>query len=348
MPFDPNHPDPEQLAAWQAGDLAGPHGAQVEAHVAGCADCAGLVAMAERGRSALAGLAEVEPPAGLHQRLAAAVKRELAVGDGIRGHHGLADGDGLEERRLVAAAAEADGLGESAPVAEPIPLAARRRRRARPRDRRLVALLSTAAAVILLVAGLVPLLLHGGGQPAATAGRGTTAAPNALAGGGAAGSLPVFSAPDGYSGSALQSALAGDPQARSAYQRAAGGSATSAGPKSVGPQFSGGAAGEKSTTSGGSAADSASGRSASGSAAAPAAGPAGLQQGTCVATARNQARDQGLRPAFFVDTVYRGRPASVLVTVRPGASDQADLWAFPRGNCSSPPFAHDPVKVTPP
>jgi hypothetical protein len=347
VPFDPTHPDPEQLAAWQAGDLAGPHGAQVEAHVAGCAACAGLVAMAERGRSALAGLAEVEPPAGLHQRLAAAVKRELEVGDWIRGHHGLADGDGLEERRPAAAAAEADGLGKSAPVAEPIPLATRHRR-SRPRDRRLVALLSTAAAVILLVAGLVPLLRHGGGQTAVTADRGTTAAPNALAGGGAAGSLPVFSAPGGYSGSALQSALVGDPQARSAYQRAAGGSATSAGPKSVGPQFSGSGAGEKSTTSGGSAADSATGRSASGSAAAPAAGPAGLQQGICVATARNQARDQGLRPAFFVDTVYRGRPASVLVTVRPGASDQADLWAFPRGNCSSPPFAHDPVKVTPP
>jgi Putative zinc-finger len=337
VPFDPTHPDPDQLAAWQAGDLTGPDGAQVEAHVAGCAECAGLVAMAARGRSALTGLAEVEPPAGLHQRLAAAVERELEVGDGVRARHGLADGNGREERRLAAAAADADGLGESAPVATPIPLA--RRRRPRPRDRRMVAVLSTAAAVILLVAGLVPLLRHGGGQTTATADGGATAAPSALASG-PVGSLPVFSAPDGYSGTALQSALASDPQARSAYQRAAGARLESRDLRSDSRQIGGGGAAAKSTTSGGSSGDTAAGP--------PANPPAGLQQSVCVATARDQAGDQGLRPAFFVDTVYRGRPASVLVTVRPDASDQADLWAFPRGNCSSPPFAHDPVKVTPP
>jgi hypothetical protein len=386
VPFDPTHPDPEQLAALQAGELAGADGAQVAAHVAGCAECARVLAMAERGRSALTGLPQLEPPAGLHQRLAAAVERELEAGDGIRAHQGLADGNGLQERQLAAAAAGADGLGEaapvadadglgkaapvaetdgaresatlaqrresapvgepgeSAPVAEPVPLAGRRRRRSRPRERRMVALLSAAAAVILLVAGLVPLLRQTGGNNAATAGGGATAPPNALAGGGP-GSLPVFSAPDGYSGTALESALASDPKARAAYQRAASARAESGRPEAVSPQLSGGGGQAKSPTSGGSAGDSAA---ATGTSRPVAPGPAGLQQGVCVANARNQARNQGLRPAFFVDTVYQGRPATMLVTVRPGAAGQADLWAFPRGNCSSPPFAHEPVKVTPP
>jgi hypothetical protein len=388
VPFDPTHPDPEQLAAWQAGELAGPDGVQVEAHVAGCAQCTRLVAMADRGRAALAALPEVEAPASLHHRLAAALERELEVADGV--HQPLATENGVEERRLTAVA-DGNGQGEPtragepgpagvgepgstgeatrpgglAPVgrqvpagepvhagttgwagehaagARPVPLAGRRRRDARPRDRRLVALLSAAAAVILLVAGLVPLLRHTGGQTAVTADRGpTTAAPNALAGGGAAGSLPVFSAPDGYSGSALQSALTSDPQARAAYRAASSGRPSTAGPESVNPQLSGGSGGEKSGSS-----NTAAG-GATGSSAAPA--PSGLQQDACVGAARSQARNQGLQPAFFVDTVYQGRPATVLVTVRPGAAGQADLWAFPRGNCSSPPFDHEPVGVTPP
>jgi len=355
VPFDPTHPDPEQLAALQAGELAGADGAQVVAHVAGCAECARVLAMAERGRSALTGLPEVEPPARLHQRLAAAVERELEAGDGIRAHQGLADGNGLQERWLAEPAVDADGLGESAPVAEPVagpdghgevaepvPLTGRRRP-TRPRERRIAALLSAAAAVILLVAGLVPLLRHTGGQAATTAEGGASAAPNAAASG-APGSLPVFSAPDGYSGSALESALASNPQARAAYRRAASARAESGRPGAVSPQFNDRSE-ATSPTSGGAAGDGAAARSTS----RPVApGPAGLQQGVCVANARNQAGNQGLRPAFFVDTVYQGRPATVLVTVRPGAGGQADLWAFPRGNCSSPPFAQEPVKVTPP
>jgi hypothetical protein len=155
--------------------------------------------------------------------------------------------------------------------------------------------------------------------------------------------LPVFSAPEGYSASALQSALSSDPQVRAAYQAASVGRPPTAGPESVNPQLGGG----------GSAGDQSTAPSASASGGAPKAGnapnaPAGLQKDACVAAARNQASNQGLRPAFFVDTVYQGRPATVLVTVRPGAPAQADLWAFPRGNCSSPPFAHELVSVTPP
>jgi hypothetical protein len=213
VPVHPSHPDPEELAAWQAGDLSGPGGAHVEAHVAGCADCAGRVAAVERGRAALAGLAEVEPPAGLHTRLAAAIEHEAAAptlagaGDGPRERRLTGEPGGAEERRVAAAgpgtdgrkgrrqaaATDGDGLGESGPVAEPIPLDGRRRGRRSPSGRRRIAALSTAAALILLVVGLVPLLRHGGGQTVATpgAGRGAGATSRAF-GGSAQGWLPVF------------------------------------------------------------------------------------------------------------------------------------------------------------
>jgi hypothetical protein len=380
VPVHPSHPDPEELAAWQAGDVSGPGGAYVEAHVAGCADCAGRVAAVERGRAALAGLAEVEPPAGLHGRLAAAIEHEAAAptlagaGDGPRERRATDEPGGAEERRVAAAGLGADGrqgrrqaattngdgLGESGPVAEPIPLDGRRRGRRPPSGRRRIAALSTAAAVILLVVSLVPLLRHGGGQTMATqgAGRGAGATSGAL-GGSAQGSLPVFSARAGYSGAALQSALTADPAVRAAYRRAAdrvAAQSRAARPEQPGSGVSSqldskrGSGGSANGGSSGNPDDSGStAKSPVGGETAAGASPAGgLQQAACVASARNQARDQGLQPAFFVDTRYRGRPATVLVTVEPGAPDKADLWAFSRGDCSAPPFAHEPVTVTPP
>jgi hypothetical protein len=379
VPVHPSHPDPEELAAWQAGDVSGPGGAHVEAHVAGCADCAGRVAAVERGRAALAGLAEVEPPAGLHGRLAAAIEHEAAAptlagaGDGPRERRAADEPGGAEERRVAAAGLGADGrqgrrqaattngdgLGESGPVAEPIPLDGRRRGRRSPSGRRRIAALSTAAALILLVVGLVPLLRHGGGQTMATqgAGRGARATSRVL-GGSAQGSLPVFSAPAGYSGTALQSALTTNPAVRSAYRRAAEGAAGA--PRPTPPEQPGSGVSSQSDSKRGSGGlvnggpgvsggnPEGSGSTAKSQTAAGAAPTGGLQQATCVASARDQARDQRLQPAFFVDTQYRGRPATVLVTVKPGAPDQADLWAFARGDCSAPPFAHEPVTVTPP
>lgn len=344
MPVHPVHPDHEQLAAWQAGELGGRDSARIEAHVAGCPDCARVVAVVERGRSALDGLADADLPAGLHERLVVAIERERAALAGQRG--GGAEG--------LAAAAESAGNGKrdggrhGASVAEPIPLDAGRERRAARagsgrRGRRRVALLSTAAAVVLLVAGLFPLVRYitGGNSTTATqtASRPATAtqAPGAgrnLAEGGAP--VPTFSALDGYSGAALQSALQSDPNARAAYQRAASGSTV---------QRSSGVAGGSgqptevaplgSKAPNGSTSDSGGVQS-------------GLQQATCLAAARTQADDQSLRPAFFVTTVYRGRAATVLVTVRVGAANQADLWAFPRNNCSAPPFAHERVTVQAP
>jgi hypothetical protein len=337
VPVHPVHPDPEELAAWQAGDLPEPSGARVEAHVAGCVDCAATIAAVERGRVALAGLAEVEPPAGLHERLTAALQLQAggpAAGDGASGGYRPA-GDPLAERRSAAA----NGGERSGPIAEPISLDGRRRRSSA--GRRLVTVLSAAAGVILLVVGLVPLLQHlGGGRANQSAGGGVAALGDAEAG-----SLPVFSAPDGYSGSALRSALTSDAEIRSAYQRAvqARNAEPSARPNQAAPeadsQSGSGFAANRAPTAG---ADGEA-RSTTGSQGAP-----GLQQALCVASARNQAGDQGLRPAFFVDTVYHGRTATVLVTVRPGAPGQADLWAFPRGDCSAAPFAHERVTVSPP
>jgi hypothetical protein len=345
VPVHPVHPDPEELAAWQAGDLPEPGGARVEAHVAGCSDCAGMVAAVERGRAALAGLAEVEPPAGLHERLAAAIERE--AGTPTTAPAGAGDGDGLREPdRRPAAAADGNDRKPPAPVAEPIPLDGRRRARRSPAGRRLVAVLSAAAVVVLLVAGLVPLLRHVGGQQTATQSAGGGAAASGAAA--APAPLPVFFAPDGYSGSALRSAVASDPAIRSAYQRAARGE--SGQPTSVSPyQSQPVAPGQGSQgRSGATAKGNPGGSGGSADSNANLQPPPGLQQDVCVARARNRAGNQELRPAFFVDTVYRGRPATILITVRPSAPDRADLWAFPRGDCSTQPFAHERVTVTPP
>lgn len=72
-----DHPDREQLAAWQAGDLGEAQRGRLAAHLAGCAACAATVADLEAVRERLAVLVEPELPAGFHQRLMTAVEREL-------------------------------------------------------------------------------------------------------------------------------------------------------------------------------------------------------------------------------------------------------------------------------
>jgi hypothetical protein len=88
----PDHPDSEQLAAFQAGDGDRRQRAEVEAHLAGCPACAEAVASVDRARDQLALLQEPELPAGLHDRLAAAVDAEVAAG-------GVADGARSRFRR---------------------------------------------------------------------------------------------------------------------------------------------------------------------------------------------------------------------------------------------------------
>jgi anti-sigma factor RsiW len=69
----PDHPDHEQLAAFQAGDGDRRQRSDVEAHLAGCPACAEVVASVEQARRRLAVLEEPQLPPGLHDRLAAAV-----------------------------------------------------------------------------------------------------------------------------------------------------------------------------------------------------------------------------------------------------------------------------------
>jgi hypothetical protein len=72
----PDHPDHEELAAFQAGDGDRRRRGEVEAHLVGCRSCAEVVAAVEHARGRLALLEEPELPPGLHDRLAAAVDDE--------------------------------------------------------------------------------------------------------------------------------------------------------------------------------------------------------------------------------------------------------------------------------
>jgi hypothetical protein len=242
---------------------------------------------------------------------------------------------GLHER--LAAAIEREQAAASAPV--PVQAASRKRRRQRAWSGR-VAAFGAAAALLLLVAGLIPLLRNAGGV-------GTQSSSGAAASGPATASttaaLPTFNVPGEYSADRLRVAVAGNPAVRDAYRRAAGADALSAGPSTD----SGAAHGFEASPNAGTGSSSQSGRSAGGGAAAgkAAASPAGQQ--ACLAQVRAKTSAE-VRPAFFVDTVYRGRAATVLVTRRADAPDRAELWAFPRGDCQAAPFATEQVQVPSP
>ena len=60
----PDHPDHEQLAAFQAGDGDRRQRSDVEAHLAGCPACAEVVASVEQARRRLAVLEEPQLPPG--------------------------------------------------------------------------------------------------------------------------------------------------------------------------------------------------------------------------------------------------------------------------------------------
>jgi hypothetical protein len=309
VPNHPVHPDREELAAWQAGALAEPAGAKVQAHLTGCAECTAVVEAVGGARTALASLAEPELPPGLHERLAAAI------------------GEAIDREAAVAGPARAAG-GRDGP--------SHRRRRWAWNAR--AATLGAAAALVLLVAGLVPVLRHVSGD-SGTQGGGTATASRSEAVPPGATALPEFSAPGGYSGEVLRAAVAANPAVHDAYARAgaagaAGGghAAGSASTRSAAPAAPNAAQGDTQLQKGGSAQD---------------AGRPAIDQQACLAWAR-AASSEDLRPAFLVDTVYRGRQATVLVTRSTSSPDQAMLWAFPRRDCSRPPFASERVQVPSP
>jgi hypothetical protein len=282
VPDHPDHPDHEQLAALQAGDGDRRQRTQVAAHVAGCPSCAEVVAAVEQARGRLALLGEPELPAGLHERLAAAVGTEAAR-------------TGRPARR--------------------------------PAWYRRPATWGAAAAALLLAALVVPLLNQpdslttaggdaGGGQAQETAQAPTYGGADTARA--ASGGLPVLRLAGEVTAKRLRAALASDPVAMRAYGRAVAG----AGEK--------GLRGET-TTDGRQAEPSA--------AAAPSTtAPSTTAPQPCLAAATAQA-GRPLVPAFLVEGNYQGRPATMLVTAGTGEPDRADLWVFPRGDCSGPPLA---------
>jgi anti-sigma factor RsiW len=187
----PDHPDHEQLAAFQAGDVDRRERLDVEAHLAGCPSCAELVASVGRARSSLAVLEEPDLPPGLHDRLAAAVAAEPATAP--------------------------EPAGGRAAVPE-----RRRRRPATPWYRRPVA---WGAAAALLVAALVLPFLNRPGPDVTTAGSDTAAggAQEAATPAPSAAGLPVFRVQGEVTADTVRDRLDTDSRAKSALDSAATG-----------------------------------------------------------------------------------------------------------------------------
>jgi Putative zinc-finger len=300
----PDHPDREQLAAFQAGDGDRRQRAEVEAHLAGCPSCAEVVASVEQARRRLAVLEEPALPPGLHDRLAAAVEAEAA-------QPAPASGPARWYRRRAA----------GRPHAHPVPW-----------YRRPVAW--GAAAALLLAALIVPFLDRSGGNLTTAGGSSGGSSQEAATAGGAADAdrIPVIRIPGEVSAATVRSRLATDSRARNALD-----SAGAPGAQAATPRASQGAG------PGTQSPDQAGGGYRS-SAPAPPAGAASLQPCLPAATAAAETATRPLRPAFFIQGTYRGREATILVTTSTGEPGRVDLWVFPRDNCSSPPLATEQVR----
>jgi hypothetical protein len=70
-------------------------------------------------------------------------------------------------------------------------------------------------------------------------------------------------------------------------------------------------------------------------------------QQACIDRAAAKAGGTALVPAFFIDTLYQGKPARVLVATVPSAPNQARYFVFPGGDCSVPPVAQGQGSATP-
>jgi hypothetical protein len=321
-----DHPDREQLAAFQAGDGDRRQRAEVEAHLAGCPSCAEVVASVGQARSRLALLEEPPLPPGLHDRLAATVEEEAA--------RTAPDGQAPWYRRRPA----------ERPHARPTPGHPRRsaeRPTARPIPwyRRPVAW--GAAAALLLAALVVPFLDRSGGNPTTAGGGSADSAQEAATASGAAGAggVPVLRIPGEVTAARVRAELAADGRAKAALDSAASGAqaAPRAG-QGAGPATRSPAQGDRYGP------DAQAPQAGTPTAPAPQADAATL--GPCL-TAAAAAADPAvapLRPAFFVQGTYQGREATILVTTSTGQPGRVDLWVFPRDNCSAPPLATEQVR----
>ena len=321
-----DHPDREQLAAFQAGDGDRRHRADMEAHLAGCPSCAEVVASVERARGRLALLEEPDLPPGLHDRLAAAVDAEAAEVAGSAAAHPLSR---LRRAGVRPAADGPDGQADAAGRAGAGDRA-RRRERPVPWYRRPVAW-GAAAALLLAALVAVPLLDRstelstasggaGGGQAAQEAGGGAAA--------GGAGTLPVLRIPGEVTAAAIRARLATDYRARLALEGTPLSPPETRPAAPVQPQQ-----GADSTSEGFRS-----------SAPTLQTGSASVQGCLVAATAAADPAIRPLNPAFYVEGTYKGRQATVLVTTSTTPSGRADLWIFPRNDCSSAPLATERLR----
>jgi hypothetical protein len=316
----PDHPDREQLAAFQAGDGDRRQRADVEAHLAGCSSCAEVVASVEQARRRLAVLEEPALPLGLHDRLAAAVEGEAA--------QPAANGPAPWYRRRGADRSDTgvtSGAGRGAadrPSARPVPW-----------YRRPVAW--GAAAALLLAALTVPFLDRSGGDLTTAGG---SAGSNQEATTASAAGLPVLTVPGEVTAAAVRSRLAADSRARAALD-AAGARGTQAAPGGGTDAPRGGQGAGPATRTPDQGGGYRSGVPA------PQAGTANLA--ACLPAADAAAKPatiRPLRPAFFIQGRYRGREATILVTTSLGQPGRVDLWVFPHDTCSSPPLTSEQVR----
>jgi hypothetical protein len=309
VPDRPDHPDREQLAAFQAGDGERRQRSEVEAHVAGCPSCAEVVASVARARSGLALLEEPALPAGLHDRLAAAVEAEAAQ----------APADLPAARRRREAAHQASELPASPhPEASPEPL------RPTPWYRRPVAW--GAAAALLLAALVVPFLDQSGTMTSAERDAAGTASQEG--GSDPTAPLPVIRIPGEVTAAKVEARLAADRRAKAALDAAGGGAAADQ-PAPPGDSLSREFGQQEAAPS---------------TAPARQADTALLASCLPAATGAADPATRPLTPAFFVEGTYQGRDATILVTTSASPPNRVDLWVFPRNNCSAPPVATERVR----
>ena len=330
----PDHPDQEQLAAYQAGDVDRRERLDVEAHLAACPSCAELVASVGRARGSLALLEEPDLPPGLHDRLTAALESSTAeAGEADRrfGSQRSARATGspgsLEAAGSGGLARRAWSPGFSVPrpgTAGPRPGAPRPPCSSPP--------WSSPSSTGPPAPAPPPAVTPAAAQPRKPPPRPRPPPATSPSSGSRARSPPTQSAsgsrptprrrppsaaplPPGHRPGRRRPPLQHqDPRAqhRGPRRRPAPSHPTPA-PRPPPPAPEAPSAGGQ----------------------PPAAGA--LQRQSCLpaASAAANAAIRPLAPAFFIEGTYKGRPATILVTTSTSQPDRVDLWVFPRNNCSS-------------
>ena len=309
MPERPDHPDHEQLAAFEAGDGDRRERAGVAAHLAGCSSCAEVVASVEQARSHLALLEEPDLPPGLHDRLAAAVEAEAA--------QTAADRPAARSYRRAARPAaprttpRSDRQGEQAP-ARPTPGTAAPWPGARPPP-----------------SSSPPWSSPSSTSPAATAPPPATPAV-----------VPKWAKrPPAPAGPRVQPPgrdLGGDGQRQTGHRPPGQGR-----PRLRRHRHPRRPGRHRRLRAGPTARpDPGRGRRRRlpFERRDPQAGTADLQPCLPAAAAAADPATRPLVPAFYIEGTYQGQPATVLVTTSNGDPGRVDLWVFPRDNCSPPPW----------